>query len=91
MIGLAQQIVSQSLPLILQASDFDASAVGVVFAVFEGVIGVLAVVGLVLGIVGLGRALAPRAAAGAGTAVAASALLTAVVAFTMPLLLNALY
>lgn len=90
-VGVAQQVTVQLIPLILRAEGLDTSAVGAIFAVFGAVVGVLAIVGLILGILGLTRSSAPRAAAGAGTAIAASALLTVVLGFVLPLLLGALY
>jgi len=88
-VGLAQQVVAQSIPLIMADLGTSTDTVGLIFAVFAAVVGLLAIVGLILGIVGLSRE--RRAAAAAGTAIAASSLLTVAVSFILPLILNAIY
>ena len=90
---LARQTVSQFIPLIMRGAGFDTGTVGVLFGVIAAGLGVLAIVGLILGIVGLGggRGSAGRASAGAGTAIAASTIVGVALGFVAPLLLNALY
>src|SRR4051812_37856740 len=89
-LGVAEQVVLQLFPLILQGLSLPNSFISVYFGIYAALIGVLAIVGLILGIVGLGRSYAPRLAAAAGTAIAASSLLTALLSFVLPLLLGAI-
>ena len=90
-IGVAQQVVSQTIPLMMANLGLGVGEVGIVFGVFGAVIGVLATVGLILGAIGLGRTRGARAAAGAGTAIAASSLLSVLLGLVLPLLINAIY
>ena len=89
-LSVAQVVISNFLPLIMRGTGFDSGMVGTMFGIIAAVVGVLAVIGLILGLVGLGRPTA-RAAAGAGTAIAASSLLTVVIGFLMPSIINAIY
>ena len=89
-VNIVQLVVSHFLPLIMRGTGVGVSMVGVTFGVIGAVLGVLALVGLILGIAGLGRPVG-RAAAGAGTAIAASTLLSVVVNFVLPFIINALY
>ena len=90
-VGVAQQVVSQTIPLMMSDLGLGVATVGVVFGVFAVVLGILAVVGLILGIIGLGRANGSRAAAGAGTAIAASSLLSVLIGVALPFIIDALY
>lgn len=90
LVGVVQQLVSHFLPLIMSGGDVDVSTVSVGFGVVGAVLGVLALAGLILGIVGLGRPVG-RAAAGAGTAIAATTLASVVLGFVLPLILSAVY
>lgn len=89
-VNLAQLVVSHLIPLIMRGIGFGVSMVGVTFGVIGAVLGILALAGLILGIIGLGRPVA-RAAAGAGTAIAASTLLSVVINFVLPFIIDALY
>ena len=89
-IGVVQQVVSQTIPLMMRDLGLDVGTVGLVFGAFAIVVGILAVVGLVLGIIGLGRTHGARAAAGGGTAIAASSLLSVLIGVALPFIINAL-
>lgn len=90
-VGVVQQVVTHFVPLIMANLALGSGDVGVFFAIFGAIIGILAVVGLILGIIGLGDRTASRAAAGAGTAIAASSLLSVILGFLLPLIIGAVY
>lgn len=88
-VGVVQQVVVQLTPLIMSNLALGVSSVGFVFGIFAAVMGVLALIGLILGIVGLSRSYAPRLAAAAGTAIAATTLLTVLLGLLLPFILGA--
>ena len=90
-VGVVQQVVTQFVPLIMANLALGSGDVAIVFAVFGAIIGIIALVGLILGIIGLGDRSSSRAAAGAGTAIAASSLLSVILAFLLPLVLSVIY
>lgn len=90
-VGVVQQVISHFIPLIMNGTGMNTAAVGVIFGVFAVVIGLLAAAALILGIIGLGRGPAGRAAAGAGAAIGGSWLITVIVNAVVPFIINALY
>jgi len=89
-INVAQQLFTQFVPRIMLSPDVDYSIIRMAFGVTAVVVGVLAIVGLVLGLLGL-RRVAPRAAAGAGTAIAVSSLLNVIIALLVPFVFSLMY
>ena len=90
-VRLVQQVISQVIPLIMANLALGSDSVGVIFGIFGVIVGVLALVGLIFGIIGLGNRTASRAAAGAGTAIAATSLLTVIISFLLPPIISVLY
>jgi len=90
-VGVVQQVITQFIPLIMSNLAMGSSEVGIIFGLFGAIVGILAIIGLVLGIIGLGNRSAPRAAAGAGTAIAASSLLSVILGFVLPVILSVIY
>ena len=82
-VGLIQQALSYFLPLLFSNLAMGYSTLGVAFAGISLVVGVLSAVALITGIIGLRRVGAPKAAAGAGTAIGASSLLSVLVGFVL--------
>lgn len=89
-VGVVQQVTTHFIPLIMANLHLGSSAISVFFGIFGAIIGVLAAVGLVLGIIGLGNRQASRAAAGAGTAIALSSLVSVLLGFALPFVINVL-
>lgn len=79
LLGLVQQITGSLFPLLMDALALSATTVGMFFGIAAIVMGLLALVPLILGIVGLTRPGLPKGAAGAGAAIGASTVLSVLV------------
>lgn len=86
-VGLVQQLAAYLLPTLLYRSGMGAAEMSSVFGIVGAISGVLGIVALILGILGLTQRGAPKAAAGAGTAIGAHAVLSVAFGLLAPLLL----
>lgn len=86
-VGVLQQLATYVLPTLLYGLGSGMSEISWVFGAFGLLIGVLAIVALILGIIGLSRPGTTKAAAGAGTAIGASSLLSVMIGLLGPLFL----
>lgn len=91
-LGVVQQIVNAFIPQIMFEAGLSGAQIGLVFTVTTVVLGVIAIPGVIAGLIGIQRSrTSGRLAAAAGLALCGAQLLGSIVAVLVPLAVGALH